>query len=171
MAADEVIRLLNLQLHPGCTPQSGANESYFAEVYRSNHPVGSETRSTASHIVYMMKDGAVSFFHHLDADEMFHFHMGDPITIVELSKDVPGHTRKTIMGNDIRAGQSLFHVVKLGTWFGIIASADGRGGWSLFGISVTPAFQLSGSKSGVRRELMEEYPDARDTILKLTCDS
>ena len=74
------------------------------------------------------------------------------------------------MGTDIRAGQRLFHVVKLGTWFGIIASADGRGGWSLFGISITPDFQLSGSNSAVRPELMEEYPDARDTILKLTCD-
>ena len=113
MTADEVIRSFNLQLHPGCTPQSGKNGSYFAEVYRSNHSVGSETRSTASHIFYLMKDGAVSFFHHLGADEMFHFHMGDSITIVELSKDVPGHTRKTIMGTDIRAAQFFFKLSSL----------------------------------------------------------
>ena len=94
-----------------------------------------------------MKDGAVSFLHRLDADEMFHFHMGDPIMIVQLSKDVPGHTRKTIMGTDDRAGQSLFHVVKLGTWFGIIASAD--------------SIEEAGVLSVVRLRLFSSFPDLR----------
>jgi predicted cupin superfamily sugar epimerase len=98
MKAGEIASLLGLVP----LPHEGG---YYAETYRS-------AASTA--IYYMLTPDDVSALHRLDADEIYHFYLGDPVEMLVLEPG--GGSALVTLGRDIAAGQRVQHVVPRGTW-------------------------------------------------------
>src|SRR3954451_6633239 len=109
MTADDVIRLLKLQPHP-------VEGGFFRETYRSAMAVAAHggTRSVSTAIYYLLKPGHVSELHVLPGDEVFHFYLGEPVRMLQLSPD--GGGKEVILGTDIGAGHVPQLIVPAGVW-------------------------------------------------------
>ena len=147
---------------------------YLVESYRSTEIVTTEKgdREAATHIYFLLhKDSPDELFHLLLSDEVWHFYMGDPVTIIELDENAPGSVTEIVLGNDLLAGQSVTHVVKRNIWFGGYLNEGYPCGWSLVGCSVSPGFEVPDFILDDRDQLLARYPKApRELILKLTRD-
>jgi len=160
--AREVIELLGLEPHP-------KEGGYFRETYRSDGAsdpgapfVGERSHSTA--IYYLLTPETFSAMHRLPGDEVFHFYLGDPVEMLELHPD--GSARTITLGNNPRSMQ-LQHVVYGGVWQGTRLVEGGQ--WALMGCTVAPGFDYADYESG-GAQLVEEWPDQRDAILKRLAD-
>lgn len=157
--AREAADLLGLQPHP--------EGGYFRETFRDVAGPDGRARSTA--IYYLLPAGGKSHLHMVDAAEVWHWHGGNPITIVEL---VGGSqpVRLTELGDDLLGGQVPQHVVPAGVWFGALARGDA--GYSLVGCTVAPGFVWEGFTLGDRARLLQTFlSDAEQAwIVELTRD-
>ena len=121
---EQIIERLGLSPHPegGC----------YRETYRSNEKippsalpgryVGERCFGTA--IYYLLTPGTFSRLHRLASDEIFHFYLGDPATMLQLHPD--GEGRQITLGPDLLAGQHVQVVVPRGVWQGTVLSEGGR---------------------------------------------
>lgn len=165
LTADEVMN--SLQLIP-LEPEGG----YFKEVYRSDETIdkaalperfpGNRTLSTS--IYYMLKKGMKSTAHRLKADEVWHFYLGGPLTLVEIAPD--DTVKKTIMGNDLKSGQTLQYVFKRGTIFGAYLNEGVE--YALIGTTVAPGFEYEDFEIPSKEQLLKEFPPAAEAIELLT---
>jgi predicted cupin superfamily sugar epimerase len=165
LTADKIMKAL--QLIP-LEPEGG----YFKEVYRSDEKIeksalpkrfpGSRTLSTS--IYYMLKKGMKSTAHRLKADEIWHFYLGGPLTLVEIEPD--GKVRKTIMGHDLENGQVLQYVFRRGTVFGAYLSDKAE--YALIGATVAPGFEYEDFEMPSKEDLLKEFPNAAEAIELLT---
>jgi predicted cupin superfamily sugar epimerase len=162
---DEIIQLLGLQPHP----QEGG---YFAETYRSQEAIPGPAlpnrypskRSFGTAIYYLLTPDTVSALHKLESDEIFHFYLGDPVTMLQLHPDTS--TSVITLGQDILAGQQLQVVVPRGTWQGSLLQEGGD--FALLGCTVAPGFDYRDYESGDRDDLLKEYPEHEELIVRLT---
>src|SRR5947209_16771251 len=102
ISAEQLIRLLDLKPHP--------EGGFFRETYRSDEFIpgrslpqrykGDRRYSTA--IYYLLVTGSVSRLHRIASDEVWHFYLGGPLTIVELKTD--GSSDQVILGVEIDRG-------------------------------------------------------------------
>lgn len=148
---EDIVCLLKLKPHP--------EGGFYAQVVeggvRTNHVEPEyHDRPCFSHIYYCLAPGDKSRIHRLDADEMFHHYIGSSMTINELRSD--GQVITTVLGKDLRAGESLCHLVPAGTWFRM--SAQERGSFSLVGCTVSPSFRWDGLTMGSTEELRSQFP-------------
>ncbi|MDX2784738.1 cupin domain-containing protein, partial [Streptomyces caniscabiei] len=60
--------------------------------------------------------GDYSALHRLPGDEIWHFHLGDPLRMLLLLPD--GSSRTVVLGPDVLDGQHVQYVVPAGTWMG-----------------------------------------------------
>lgn len=159
MSADDVIRILKLQPHP-------VEGGFFREIYRSERSIESYgvTRSLATTIYYLLKPGHVSELHVLPGDEIFHFYLGAPVTMLQLHPDGTG--RNIVLGNDLLAGQVPQLVVPAGVWQG--TRLVGTDGFALLGATMAPGFDYADYGSGSRAELTARWPAFAGEIAKLT---
>ncbi len=159
MTADDVIRILNLQPHP-------VEEGFFREIYRSDRtvPAYGGTRSLATTIYYLLKPGHVSELHVLPGDEIFHFYLGSPVTMLQLHPNGTG--REIVLGHDLPAGQVPQLVVPAGVWQG--TRLVGNDGFALLGATMAPGFDYTDYVGGSRAELTARWPDHADAIARLT---
>jgi predicted cupin superfamily sugar epimerase len=128
LTAEEVVRLLDLAPHP--------EGGFYREAFRAAAPAGGRGASTA--IYYLLREGDVSVWHRVDADEVWHHYMGAPL---ELSLSVKGRERSVLrLGPDLAAGERPQAVVPAGVW----QAARPLGGWTLVGCTVAPAFDFAG---------------------------
>jgi hypothetical protein len=85
----------------------------------------------------------VSHLHRLKSDELWHFHAGTSITIVEI--DQKNTVSRTVLGNDLNAvmkGEMLFsHCVKAGVWFGSYLNSTDNSSFSVVSCTVVPGFE------------------------------
>lgn len=163
ITAQELIKLYNLEPHP--------EGGYFRETYRAEGTIekdglpkkfkGARNYSTA--IYFLLPEGAKSKFHRLQSDEVFHFYLGGPLTVVQIAPD--GKVLKTVMGPDVGAGQKLQHVVPAGHWFG--AYPNPGASFSFIGTTVAPGFDFQDFELGRRAELLKQFPQAREVIERL----
>lgn len=163
--ADEIMDAL--QLIP-LEPEGG----YFKEVYRSDETIeksalpkrflGNRTLSTS--IYYMIRKGMKSTAHCLKADEIWHFYLGGPLTLIEITTD--GKVKKTTMGNDLKNKQELQHVFRRGTVFG--AHLNKGVEYALIGATVAPGFDYEDFEMPSREELLKRFPNAAEAIELLT---
>lgn len=163
-SAERLIRLLDLKPHP--------EGGYYRETYRCDEFIphgclpsrfhGDRHYSTA--IYYLLPAGAVSRLHRIASDEVWHFYLGGPFTVVELKPD--GSSDHVVLGPDVMGGQRLQHVVKAGTWFGAYPNAGTD--YSLVGCTVAPGFDFADFKIAKRTELLAKYPREKETIERLT---
>jgi predicted cupin superfamily sugar epimerase len=155
MKADDIIRQLELQPHP--------EGGFYKETYRSTGKIPGLDRVYSTGIYYMLVPGAVSKFHSLHHDEMFHFYLGDPVTWVLLRH---GQVEKVILGNHLGQGQKLQLLIPAGTWFGGYLNEGGQ--YGLMGTTVAPGFEFADFVFGSREHLLQAYPSAKEEVLRLT---
>jgi len=99
---------------------------------------------------------------------VWHFYLGDRMTVVELDPTVePQQYRLISLGPDVMAGDKVQHTVKAGTWFGSYAN-EGSHAFSFVGCTVSPGFDFTDFQLASRASLLAEFPGAKHVVEKLT---
>jgi len=145
---------------------------FFRETYRAAAQVVRRTEdgqaseaaaplSASTAIYFMLGQGAVSSWHRIRSDELWHFYAGDPIDIHVLGDD--GRPRRHRLGNPLVDGDASFQVlVPAGLWFAAECSA--AAGWGLAGCTVAPGFEFSEFALADTAALLHDYPGHRALI-------
>lgn len=165
ISAEQIIERLGMQPHP----QEGG---YFVETYKSEELVPRvglperypSERAFGTAIFYLLTPDTCSALHRLASDEIFHFYLGDPVTMLQLHPD--GSSGVLTLGHDILQGQELQVVVLKGTWQGSFLNEGGE--FALLGCTVAPGFDYADYQHGSREALLDQYPDQGDLIIRLT---
>jgi len=163
--AQEIIEKLNLTPLPW-------EGGYYREVYRAAESVAASAlpgryggdRSFGTAIYYLLTPETISALHRVKSDEIFHFYLGDPVTMFLLSAE--GEAKTVTLGSDIAAGQRVQFVVPKFTWQGAVLNDGGK--FALMGTTVSPAFTFDDFELGRRAALLAEFPDHSEWITKLT---
>ena len=74
---ENIIATLQMTPHP--------EGGFYAETYRCRESVNLDRqgrRSLGTSIYFLLGRGDISHFHRLASDEIWHFHQGDPVTVV-----------------------------------------------------------------------------------------
>jgi len=163
-SAEELIGTLGLVPHP--------EGGHYRETYRSAGSVaaaalpagygGSRAISTA--ILYLLREGEYSRLHRLKSDEIWHFHLGGPLSIAVISP--AGEARIETMGTGVLSGEKLQCVIGAGSWFGARPSAGS--GYALVGCTVAPGFDFADFTAGDADELKRDFPELADLIAQYT---
>lgn len=136
-SADDVIHRLGLEPHP-------VEGGFFRETYRSPH---------SSAIYFLLKPGQVSELHVLPTDEVWHFHLGGVIRMLQLLPDGTGRTVR--IGANVLLGEEPQVVVPGGVWQG--SRLEAEQGFALVSCTMAPPFEYSGyrnaSRGGVVRKV------------------
>jgi predicted cupin superfamily sugar epimerase len=86
------------------------------------------------------------------------------LEIIELLPDKT--LRKALLGSDLKAAQVLQYCIPSGCWFGA-ASCEGAE-FALGGCNVALGFSFDDFELGNRRLLLEQFPEFREEIRRLT---
>jgi predicted cupin superfamily sugar epimerase len=143
---------------------------WYAETYRADRTLPAEAlapafhgpRSAATSILFLLGRGDISALHRLAADELWHFHTGDPLRLHVLTPE--GDHLPLLLGPDPDAGECFQAVAEAGCWFG----AETTGEYSLVSCTVAPGFDFADFELGRRADLVEAYPQHREVIERLT---
>lgn len=158
-----LIQNLHLQPHP--------EGGYYGETYRSNTIIskpalpngfgGDRVFSTA--IYYLLQAGDFSAFHRIKSDELWHFYEGVGLHIYTLHA---GRAKLLKLGSPLNEGYAYQQLVPAGTWFAAQPAAEH--GFTLAGCTVSPGFDFSDFEMAKRDDLLKEFPEQAEWILKLT---
>lgn len=140
---------------------------HFVETYRSEGSVQLEApfygaRSYCTGIYFLLSEGERSAFHKIKSDEIWHFHLGDSMTLHQISPE--GNLETIIIGSDFSNGEKLQHVVPAGYWFGGYTN----GKYSFVGCTVAPGFDFKDFELADTKELKKKFPEHREIIEKLS---
>lgn len=94
--------------------------------------------------------------HRLPTEEIFHFYLGDPVEMLQLSAD--GSGRVIRMGQDILHGEEVQITVPRNTWQGTRLVPGGK--WALLGTSMAPGFLPQDYEDGDRALLTASIPNS-----------
>jgi predicted cupin superfamily sugar epimerase len=163
--AEQIIELFGMKPLP-------SEGGYYTETYRCPQKmtqaelptgyIGERNFSTA--ILYLLTPETFSALHRVGSDEVFHFYLGGPVTMLQLHSD--GTSKVITLGHDILNGQRVQAVVPAGTWRGCFLNQGGR--FALMGTTVSPGFDFDDFEPARREQLLARYPDQSNLILKLT---
>lgn len=128
MTADEIIALLELQPHP--------EGGYFRQTWIAD---AEEGRPAGTCIYFLLKRGAGSHWHKVDATEIWHFYAGAPLRL-RISGSEGGPRRDLTLGPDLASGAKPQLIVPATHW----QAAETLGEWTLVGCTVSPAFRFEG---------------------------
>ena len=145
---------------------------YYVETYRASEKLAgsvlpqryAETRNISTAILYLLTPETFSAMHRLKSDEVFHFYLGDPVTMLLLGPE--DNSQIVTLGQDILNGQKLQQTIPAGTWQGCCLK-DG-GNFALMGTTVAPGFEFEDYEQADKKELLEKYPEQKDLVLRLT---
>jgi predicted cupin superfamily sugar epimerase len=132
--AAELVSSLDLRPHP--------EGGFYREVYRSATVVTTGDargeRAAITTIYFLLTAGAQSRWHQVDSDEVWHFHEGDPLELLEL--DVRATTlARHRLGSVDGIAQRPLHTVPAGAW----QAARTLGDYTLVGCTVGPGFDFA----------------------------
>lgn len=134
-SAAAVIAQLELSPHP--------EGGWYRETWRAAPTAGGRAAGTA--ILFLLEAGARSHWHRVDADELWLFQAGDPLTLMTAAGDVgEGAKAKVRLGADVLAGDRPQHLVATGDWQAAVGPEAGGAGWSLVACVVVPGFAFAG---------------------------
>lgn len=128
LPAEAVIAALGLVAHP--------EGGHYREVWRDAPPDGGRGAATSIH--FLLAAGESSHWHRVDADELWVWNAGGPLTL-DLSADGIGITSH-VLGPDLGAGGHLQRLVPRGCW----QAARPEAAWTLVSCIVAPAFHFAG---------------------------
>lgn len=165
LSAEEIIEFFGMRP----LPDEGG---FYIETYRASEEIslpslpqrysGEKVFSTA--ILYLLTPETFSKLHRLKTDEIFHFYLGDSVTMLQLRPDGSGEV--ITLGPDIMNGQCVQVTVPRDTWQGSFLNQGGK--FALLGTTVAPGFEFADFERARRRELLKQYPDHKKLICKLT---
>lgn len=96
-------------------------------------------RASGTAILFLLMAGERSHWHRVDADEIWLWHAGAPLTL-SLAASEAGPARDHLLGPEVLDGQSPQVVVPAHHW----QAAQSLGGWTLVSCTVSPGFQFDG---------------------------
>lgn len=162
---EQIIELFGMKPLPG-------EGGYYVETYRAQGKIAeaelgnkySGTRDYSTAILYLLTPDTFSRLHRLAGDEIFHFYLGEAVTMLQLHPD--GSSEVVTLGQDILNGHCVQITVPRASWQGCFLSKGGR--FALMGATTSPGFEFEDREPGCREDLLRQYPGRRDFILKLT---
>ena len=162
--AEQIIELF------GMKPLKGEG-GFYAETYRCSERIGEAhlpagyvgDRSFGSAILYLLTPETFSRLHRLRSDEIFHFYLGDPVTMLQLHPD--GAAEVITLGQDILNGQRVQLAVPFGNWQGCFLNPGGK--FALMGTTVAPGFEFADFEPADTNTLLKQFPAPKDLILRL----
>lgn len=162
-SANDVIKKLSL------VPLEGEG-GFFKQTFKDpssvtfTHSFKTKHRSASTAIYYLITQNQFSALHRLPQTEVFHFYLGSPVEMVQMSAD--GILNRLILGPHIDQNQQLQVIVESNTWQGTRLMQGGE--WALLGATVSPGFEFEDMELASRSELISLYPDLRETIIAFT---
>lgn len=117
-----------------------------------------------SSIFYLVTKDSFSEFHSVSSDEIYHFYMGDPVELMEISPE--GDFNSTTLGQNLTIGQSLQHTVRRGSWQSLHVKEGGE--YALLGCTVGPGFVLEDFHKLSWEALLRLFPKHHMAIMKYT---
>ena len=165
MTAEQIIEFFGMKP----LPREGGN---YVETYRAAEKIKkaalpasfSADRNIATAILYLLTTDTFSALHRLKSDEIFHFYLGDPVTMLQLHPN--GSTELITLGNNILSGQKIQVIIPKNTWQGAFLNGGGR--FALMGCTVAPGFDPDDYQQANLEQLLNQYPSRKDLIIKLT---
>ena len=165
MTANEIIEFF------GLNPLEGEG-GFFRQTYRSTDilaphalPGLPETgKCLGTAIYYLLTPTSHSRLHRLSSDEIYHFYLGDPVTLLRLFPD--GTSDTVTLGQNIQHGDCLQVVVPKGCWQGSFLNKGGA--FALMGTTMAPGFAAADYEVGEPTALIHAYPDRKHLIRQLT---
>jgi uncharacterized protein len=157
-SADDLKRLWNLSEMP-------TERVFFRQSY-VDPKAGSDGKPLCSAIVALVTSDPSTFsdMHRLPTDEIWHFHLGDPIELLLLHPD--GRDELIVLGAEVLEGQEVQHVVPAGTWMGARLRPGGE--YGVWGNTMAPGFVLSDFEGASAEDLVARWPHRADLITALT---
>lgn len=128
MTAREVIAMFDLEPHP--------EGGHYRETWRGR--AGPDGRAVGTAIYFLLAKGERSAWHRIDAEEIWHWYAGDPLTLT-VSEDGAGSSAIRL-GRRLREGETPQAVVPARAW----QMAETLGDWTLVGCTVAPGFEFEG---------------------------
>jgi predicted cupin superfamily sugar epimerase len=93
--------------------------------------------------------------HRLDADEIFHYYLGDPCEQVVINP--AGQLTASVLGPDVLGGHRVQTVVPKGSWQGTKLLEGGS--WALVGTTMAPGYHPDGFELASMDALRELHAD------------
>jgi len=129
----ELIRSLDLQPHP--------EGGYYRELFRSTSTVqphdDRDARSALTTIYFLLVEGAVSRWHRVRSDEVWHLYEGGPLELLDLDL-AAGLLDTRQLGAVDANGARPVHTIPAGHW----QAARSLGAYTLVGCTVGPGFDF-----------------------------
>jgi predicted cupin superfamily sugar epimerase len=140
--ADRIISALGLAPHP----EGGW--------YRQTWVADGDGRPTGTAILFLLRAGARSHWHRVDAAEIWHFHAGAPL-ILSIAPSGSGPLTHLRLGPDVLGGEVPQGIVPAYHWQCAMTTGD----WTLVGCTVSPGFRFAGFELAPPDFTIDGYPD------------
>lgn len=165
MTAEQIIEMFEMKTLEG-------EGGYYVQTYLANEQTKRSSlpdryngpRSFGSAILYLLTPDTFSKLHRLKTDEVWHFYLGDPVTMLQLHPN--GSHEVITLGQDITAGQQIQTIVPAGAWQGALLNEGGN--FALMGTTMAPAFDCRDFEAAERETILNQYPTQKDLVLRLT---
>lgn len=132
--AAALIAELGLRPHP--------EGGYYREIFRSGAEVapsdGRGPRAALTTIYFLLPQGAISRWHRVGSDEVWHFYEGDPLELLELPAS-DGELVRHELGPFRGRLATPVRTIPAGHW----QAARPLGGYALVGCTVAPGFDFA----------------------------
>ncbi len=125
MQPEDIINTLDMQPHP--------EGGWYKETWRNT----AEPRALGTAIYFLLEAHQHSHWHKVDADEMWHWYAGSPMSLHQNNGAV---TSVEILGPDLLQGQRPQLLVTKDNW----QKSVPVDGWVLVGCTVVPGFMFEG---------------------------
>ena len=125
MSADQIIETLALRPHP--------EGGWYRQTWEGPQING---RASGTAILFLLRQRERSHWHRVDADEIWLWHAGAPLTLSMGQAAARDH----LLGPDVLNGHSPQIVVPAGHW----QAAESTGDWTLVSCTVSPGFRFAG---------------------------
>lgn len=145
---------------------------FFRETYRASENIGKHAlperftsdRSFGTAIYFLLHNRDFSSFHRIKQDELWHFYIGDPLSVHIIDRQ--GTYSKIKLGTNFDAGEVFQAKVPHGSWFG--ANLESHNSFALVGCTVAPGFDFTDLEIAKRDVLINLFPEHRPIIEQLT---
>lgn len=165
MNANYWIEKFNLIKHP--------EGGYYKEIYRSVEQIDCKAlpgryqtnRSFLTSIYFLLKLGQVSKFHKLQSDEIWYFHLGNPVKAYFM--DANGKCYTKLLGLNIENDERPQMIFKKQTWFAA-EILKGNHDYSLISCAVAPGFEFNDFELANKENMLKQFPGYAEIVLKFT---
>lgn len=131
--AQDLITHLDLAPHP--------EGGHYRQTWIAASQGGARPAGTC--IYFLLKGGERSHWHKVDADEIWHYYAGAPLTL-SIAETVNGPARDHTLGPDLLGGQAPQILVPKNQWQAASCDSADPEAFTLVGCTVSPAFHFDG---------------------------